>query len=924
MPNPIKSSDIYQDDGAIERAIEQLGRLGKQIEEVEKVARQYSVELKKTNVAQEDGRKQVMQASKAADRLAKEQEKLKQAYSDQEKEILRLREQRKQANRQTRLEIKAANAAKGSYNALSAQYALNKKRLNEMTQAQRDAAEASEGLVTKTAEIYEEMKRLQKETGKTALNVGNYKDSVKEAIGETLGLSGAMDVLSKNPLIGVMGVLVGAVVGLFKAFTRTERGARLMEKASAALSGVMSTLVGFVDQFADTAVDAFNDPVGAVEDLWKAIKDNIVNRFTGLIDLFEAVASGLQGLWNRDLPAIRDAAKDSAAALVQMTTGLDKEQQQDFANVVAGTTDAIVRQTEAFIALAEARRGVIRQNRELTRSLESVLTQEGKLQIIADDQTRSFKEREEAAEAAREANERRASLELQIAQNNLGLIQREIALRRQQGEDVENLLDQELSAFQALKSAEREYTLTVQENEKTRRELVQDRLERDLDILIDGFDNQKTINERIIADETRTAAERAALLQETQRLADESFAKQIETIQQFTGVQIDANELVQESNAVVLNEKIRQLGLSEIIEGRVLEIVRDRKSAVAELAEAERDLTGSIREARTTEADATIKQLERIDEARTTTLDSFKSAASQLQESFAGQDGGQEQTLFERLGFNEEGKQQLQNSLDFAKQKFSELAQARVQAADRAVQASQREVDAARQAVQAEIQAAQAGQAANIEARQEELQAAEQQQEEALRQRERAQKAQLAIDTVTQASSLITAASKILKDVPFPLNIAAVGTMFGSFALAKIKAFQAAKIFREGGLEFLDYGGSHESGNDIYIGQDGHGSQMRAERGEAMAVINRKATSRYRSILPAIVDALNNQQFEQQFLQAGQDAQAIPILRNEVNLNTKGMEGHLAAIRKNGETQYTQDGKGRMMRRKGNKTTIYR
>jgi hypothetical protein len=91
-----------------------------------------------------------------------------------------------------------------------------------------------------------------------------------------------------------------------------------------------------------------------------------------------------------------------------------------------------------------------------------------------------------------------------------------------------------------------------------------------------------------------------------------------------------------------------------------------------------------------------------------------------------------------------------------------------------------------------------------------------------------------------------------------------------------------------------------------------------------MAVINKKATSKYRSILPAVVDALNNQQFEQQFLQAGQDAQAIPILRNEVNLNTKGMEGHLAAIRKNGETQYTQDGKGRMMRRKGNKTTIYR
>jgi len=91
-----------------------------------------------------------------------------------------------------------------------------------------------------------------------------------------------------------------------------------------------------------------------------------------------------------------------------------------------------------------------------------------------------------------------------------------------------------------------------------------------------------------------------------------------------------------------------------------------------------------------------------------------------------------------------------------------------------------------------------------------------------------------------------------------------------------------------------------------------------------MAVINRKATSRYRSVLPAIVDSLNNQQFEQQFLRAGQDAAAIPILRNNVNVDTGRMEGHLAAIRRNGETQYLQDSQGRLIKRRGNKTTIYR
>jgi len=910
MANPIKASDIYVDDGAISRAIEELGRLGKQIEEVQKVAKQYSKTIKTANVAQEDGRKSITEAAKAADRLTKEKEKLTKEYQEQEKELIKLREERKKNTRQARLEIKAANAAKGSYNALSAQYSLNKKRLNEMTQAQRDAAEASEGLVSKTAEIYEEMKRLQKETGKTALNVGNYKDSMVDAIKETTGLGAAMNLVAKTPLLAVFGLLVGAVTGLFKAFTKTERGARFMEKAMGALNGLFSVLVGAVDSFATVVIDAFEDPVGAIEDLWKALKENIVNRFEGIIELFKAVGEGLQGLWERDLPKLQQASKDAATAIVQLSTGLDKEQQEDFADGVRKVTEEIFRQTQAYIDLESARRGVIKQNRELTKALQSVLTEEGKLQIIADDQTRSFKEREAAAEAAREANERRAALELQIAQNSLDIINREIQARRQQGMDVEDLLDQQLQAFVELKGAEREYTLTVQENEKTRRELVQDRLERDLDLFLDIFDNQKTINERIIADETRTASERAELLKETQRLADESFENQIATIQKFTGVQLDSNELINESNLLVLREKLRQLGLSEIVEGRVLEIVRDRKSAVSELAEAERDLRMEVDKS----AEAAREQVEAFDLSGIVDEEDL-----QFDFTAVGEDG----SLFSRLGIGDKEQEQLKNSIDFAKGKIGELAQARVQAADAAVQAAGRETNAAQRALQAEIEAAEQGQAANIEARQEELKAAEEQQEEALKQRQRAQKAQLAIDTVSQASNLITAASKIYKELGIPAAIPAIALMFGTFAAAKIKAFQATKIFRDGGLEFLDYGGSHESGNDIFIGNDRQGSQMRAERGEAMAVINRKATARYRSVLPAIIDSLNNQQFERQFSYMGQAANQIPVLAPNINFDTKRMEGHLSAIRQNGSEQYYTDSKGRMIRKRGNKRTIY-
>jgi hypothetical protein len=60
-------------------------------------------------------------------------------------------------------------------------------------------------------------------------------------------------------------------------------------------------------------------------------------------------------------------------------------------------------------------------------------------------------------------------------------------------------------------------------------------------------------------------------------LSDDSFNAQIAKIEEYTGVAIDANELINESDAVVLDQKLHALGLSDIITGRLLEAIRDRK-----------------------------------------------------------------------------------------------------------------------------------------------------------------------------------------------------------------------------------------------------------------------------------------------------------------------------------------------------------
>lgn len=609
--NPIKYSDFIQPDGSVTDLISQLEKLQttyvEMLAKVKAEASKMEDAVKKANSATDAGRETTKKAATETDRLAKEYEKLEQAQSDTGKELASLRlEQQKQAQI-NKLQAKLADSLEGSYDRLSAQYSLNKIELNKMSAAERANTKAGKDLEKNTKDIYEEMKKLQEATGKHTLSVGDYTkgwQGLRDELGQMPGATGAvvggfnsMSAAAKkflaNPIVLTIALIVGGLAALFSMFKKTKAGSDLLAKGSALLEGVMSALVGIVDGLYKNLLKVFEDPQQAMKDFWEALKKNIVNRFEALLSLVGLVGKAFKALWERDLAGLKDAAKEAGTALIQLGTGMDAEQQKEFADKIAETTKKIKEQALAFMALEEARRVTRRANRELEKSLENLITKEELLKAIADDATKSFAVREKAASDAAALTAQRAGLQQKIARDNLALIDQELALRQKNGEDVEDLLDQQLDYYKALKQAQRDALLTTRDNEKRQAELRQDRLEKDLDILIDGFDNQKTINEKIIADDSRTFEERFMLLDKTRKLSESTFTKQIETIQQFTGIAINSNELIGESDAVLLNQKIRALGLSEIIEGRLLEIIRERRTATQDLADAQKGLLDS-------------------------------------------------------------------------------------------------------------------------------------------------------------------------------------------------------------------------------------------------------------------------------------------------------------------------------------------
>lgn len=218
---------------------------------------------------------------------------------------------------------------------------------------------------------------------------------------------------------------------------------------------------------------------------------------------------------------------------------------------------------------------------------------------------------------------------------------------------------------------------------------------------------------------------------------------------------------------------------------------------------------------------------------------------------------------------------ELINSLNTAMQYMDEFMDKRIEMAEIAVEAAQRESEAAKTNLDYEMEARANGYAHNVDLARREYEEKLAIEQKAIAEKQRLQKIQEGIDTITQISSLVTATAQLwaaYASIPFAgqaLAIAATALMWGSFAAAKIQAAQLAnaKTYGEGGMEYIDYGGSHASGKDVDFGRTKDGRPRRVEKGEVVSVINKKNVEKYGvSNIENIVNSLNNGTFEKQYI----------------------------------------------------------
>ena len=333
--------------------------------------------------------------------------------------------------------MQANNTLTGSIRELGTALAQNRRIYEDFTQAQRESAEGKALLETIHAQD-EAYRELQRSIGVTQVDVGNYRQAILDALGDNQAFGTSMNgivnsfnnvrmnvIALSTPFVNFvqtgrlapaalnatasatgnvstgMKVLRGAIIAtgigalvvvlgsLIAYFTSTQEGINKVNRVLTPLKVVFQTLIGVVQNFGKYLLEAITHPKQMLIDLLDFLKGQFMNRLTGMIDVFKGIGKIITG-------DIKEGIKQVGEAAAQTVTGVE--------NVVGKVKDAGKAMSDTIDEAVKRGQRIEEINQKLSSSEADFIQQTAELKqlfkeqnMIAEDTTKTFAEREEAA-----------------------------------------------------------------------------------------------------------------------------------------------------------------------------------------------------------------------------------------------------------------------------------------------------------------------------------------------------------------------------------------------------------------------------------------------------------------------------------------------------------------------------------------------
>lgn len=584
-------------------------------QEMAKVQQQLSDMQKQYQQLLADVNRKVAEATRASAEYARTSATLEKAYrqlgqaqSDEALELAMVREKNRAANQEIKNQAKLlvaseknANAASKSYNQLSAEYSLLKQKINDMSMAERQAAEGRE-MEQHLMQIHNQMKQLQEATGVYSLNVGNYTNSIREAFGlsgpmgemfekiitagpkasdtfKAMGTSvramgSSLKALLANPIVATIAAIAGAVMLVSKGISSSEENMVKWKKITAPMNVLLDKLLSILQK-----------AVGWLLDMAIAV-GKVVSSVLKLMESLPIVGKYIKQFNDASANAVRAA-------------GGKKEETED---------KSVEDETKKYKAVAAIRKEEAKSAEELAREREQLASQEAS--AIADryafqaaaytqamnDEIEAEVSRYEKGEISKEQFEaKKAEIEQRYAEQSADLA---IALIEEQMR-VENLSnDERIKLSKQLADARNNLNKLMTDNrikaandatEAAKKEAAeQERLAKE------AAEKERQMHEQQLQKQREYEQQRMELIQESVQtmtalfsgigdIISNAYDKQLDELEKSTDAQMSRIERLAELGAITTEEaEARKRAAEEATEAKREEIMK--KQAAIEKA----------------------------------------------------------------------------------------------------------------------------------------------------------------------------------------------------------------------------------------------------------------------------------------------------------------------------------------------------
>lgn len=361
--------------------------------------------------ALKDEKKQLDEAGKAFKSGSISQDEYKKAVSDSTKVQVDLTKQLLDTNKSiadnnSAIKVNATllKSQEDSVDALRARLAKNTKELNAMSASTRNNTDEGKALVAETKEISDKLKEMEKAVGDNRRNVGNYAESIQEAMSSTQGLSGATAAmatslsggvnilktfnatLKANPILAIVSVILVLISTVEKLMKRNSEMAANLKAAFAPFETIFSRIL-----------DGITNMLSGVTKAFEWVSEKVVNLLSsiGLITEETAKAANTAKALTKQELAIYEAETNNLVTLSAMRRELeaqrtivgDQLKTAEERNAAAQKAIAISKQMEkAEIGVLQQKYNQIKAQNEL--SYTSKEDRRAEMQALADLQAR--------------------------------------------------------------------------------------------------------------------------------------------------------------------------------------------------------------------------------------------------------------------------------------------------------------------------------------------------------------------------------------------------------------------------------------------------------------------------------------------------------------------------------------------------------